>query len=278
MLAKIVAWAPDRPGAIARLTVALRRTTVLGPATNLPFLIRLLEDPDVRAGDLDTGLIERKQEVLTAAEPIPDGAVLAALLLHAVEDRDRVDGPWGAHPGWRLGEAAAAVFRFAGESAPVLIRGTTAAARVQIGDALARPAAVVLDGAAARIRLGDIERTVRWAIDGGAVHLAADGRTARCIEEAREDLAGPAATARPELRSPMPGTVVTVTAADGEVVGAGDAVLVVEAMKMEHTVTAPLPGALELLVEVGDRVARDQVLARIRGTEEPVEGEGNADE
>jgi acetyl-CoA/propionyl-CoA carboxylase biotin carboxyl carrier protein len=72
----------------------------------------------------------------------------------------------------------------------------------------------------------------------------------------------------------MPGTVVAVAAGDGDVVAAGDAVLVVEAMKMEHTVRSPLAGALELLVGVGDPVARDQVLARIRAERrEPGEGE-----
>jgi acetyl-CoA/propionyl-CoA carboxylase biotin carboxyl carrier protein len=229
----------------------------------------------VRAGDLDTGLIERTQASLTTARPIADGAVLAALVLHAVEARDRPAGPWSDRAGWRLGEPAPSVYRFANEQAPILIRGTAAAASVQVGTASPRHAAVELDGATARIRLDGVARTVRWAIDGGALHLALDGLTGRFAEEAGEGGIGDAGTALPELRSPMPGTVVTVTGVDGEAVAAGDAVLVVEAMKMEHTVRTPLAGELDLLVRVGDRVARDQVLARIR-TADPVDGEGDA--
>src|SRR3712207_5653501 len=86
MLAKVVAWGPDRDTARARLVGALGHTAVLGVPTNTAFLRALLTDPDVVAGRLDTGLIERRGDALTAAKPVPTSAYAAAALYELLED------------------------------------------------------------------------------------------------------------------------------------------------------------------------------------------------
>ncbi|HEV7624046.1 MAG TPA: biotin carboxylase N-terminal domain-containing protein [Amnibacterium sp.] len=270
MLAKIVAWAPDREQAIARLRRALGATLVLGVGTNAAFLAALLDDPDVRAGSLDTGLIERRLDVLTAAGAPPNAAVLAALVTHAAERRD--GGPWQRLRGWRATGRAPARFVFrpvdGGPAEPVLVTGPPDAAVVRTADGTDHAAAVESGGGAARIRLDGVERTVHWIRDGDALHLAVYGRTAVLTERAAADDARAAGTLDPELRSPMPGTVVAIPAADCGAVAEGDAVVVVEAMKMEYAIRATTAGRVALHAAVGDRVARGQVLAVIEaGTE-----------
>jgi acetyl-CoA/propionyl-CoA carboxylase biotin carboxyl carrier protein len=271
MLAKIIAWAPDRAQAIARLRRALGGTVVQGVGTNVAFLAALLDDPDVRAGDLDTGLIERRLPVLTAGSALPDAAVLAALVTLAVERRDD-GGPWQRLGGWRLTGPAPSRFAFrpvdGGAAETVLVTGSPQAAVVRTEDGAARTASVVLEEGTARIALDGAWRTVAWVRDAEALHLAADGRTAVLTERPAAATGGAARAADPELRSPMPGTVVAVPAADGTVVAEGDPVVVVEAMKMEYAVRATTAGRVAHGVAVGDRVGRGQVLAAIEAETE----------
>jgi acetyl-CoA/propionyl-CoA carboxylase biotin carboxyl carrier protein len=135
---------------------------------------------------------------------------------------------------------------------------------VRQGAGPVRRAAVALAGATAGVVLDGVRRAVPFAADGAALLVLEGGATHRLVEPPPEALAAAGAETAPELRSPMPGTVVAVPVDDGAAVEAGAAVVVVEAMKMEHAVPAPLPGTVEVLVRVGDRVTRDQVLARVR--------------
>ncbi len=274
MLAKIIAWGPDRDAALARLRAALARTVVLGPATNLAFLTRLLDDSDVRAGRLDTGLIERRLDVLAAPATVPDGALVAALVLLADERRHAPAGPWGAVPGFRVGgRRAPAVVELADPDVRVVVDGPLGSlldgARVGVDDAPPVVAAVELDGSSARVRVGATTRTLRWARDGDLLHLAADGLTQSFGTRRTRAGAAGAGSADPELRSPMPGTVVAVPAEPGAAVAEGDPLVVVEAMKMEHVVRATATGTAEVRVGVGDRVERGDLLAVVHaaGTE-----------
>ncbi|WP_297345042.1 biotin carboxylase N-terminal domain-containing protein [Amnibacterium sp.] len=271
MLAKIIAWAPDRAQAIARLRRALGETVVQGVGTNVAFLAALLDDPDVRAGDLDTGLIERRLAALTAGSSLPHAAVRAALITHATERRDG-GGPWQRLGGWRLTGPAPARFAFrhldGGAPETVLVTGSPQATVVRTEDGALRPASVVLEEGIARIRLDGVESRTHWIRAGEVLHLAADGRTAVLTERPAAIDGRTAGAADPELRSPMPGTVVAVPAADGTVVADGDPVVVVEAMKMEYAVRATTAGRVTQAVSVGDRVGRGQVLAVIEAETE----------
>jgi acetyl-CoA/propionyl-CoA carboxylase biotin carboxyl carrier protein len=260
MLAKVIARGPDRASALRRLDRALASYTLLGVGTNVAFLRSLLTDPEVVAGRLDTGLVERRPAETADAE-VP-GDVLAAAALERMLAREAPDpGPWEVPDGWRLGEPAWTTWRIAGRE--VRIRGRAADAEVSIdgGD----PVRVVARRDGANLLVGHAGDRTRFtcARDGDVCWLARDGRVWSLKET--EPLAARATettAAAGAVRSPMPGTVAAVKAADGDEVTAGQPLVVVEAMKMEHTVTAPVDGVVSgLTVEPGAQVALDEVLA-----------------
>jgi acetyl-CoA/propionyl-CoA carboxylase biotin carboxyl carrier protein len=274
MLAKVVAHGPDRETARARLLGALRHTAVLGVPTNTAFLRALLADPDVVAGRLDTGLIERRGEALTAVGPPSPRAYAAAALALLVEAEP--GGPvvdrWDVPDGWRLGEPAWTVRRLqaaGGEPVTVRVRGRSAAAEVCVGDGGLVPAAAIRDGGELAVTLDGL--TSRHAVvhADGQVWLAADGRVTAFREHERLHTAVEGAAADGAVTAPMPGTVTVVQAAVGDRVEAGAPLLVVEAMKMEHVLTAPVAGTVtELGVTAGQQVRLDERVAVVTAGED----------
>ncbi|MEV0821460.1 acetyl/propionyl/methylcrotonyl-CoA carboxylase subunit alpha [Nonomuraea rubra] len=270
MLSKVVAWAPDRATALRTLDRALAGTAVLGVVTNIPFLRALTAHPAVAAGELDTGLVERVLPDLVPGEA-PPGEVLAAaaLVFHA---RPQGDDPWEVTDGWRIGERAWTTWRLESrdgvhavqvrglpeESAEVLMNDEAVPARIRPGADLA----VTIGG-----------RTTRYlcARDGDTLWLGRDGASwplTRHLIGDPGDRAGAAAAADGVVRSPMPGTVLVVKAQQGDRVSEGQPLLIVEAMKMEHTVTAPRDGVVsELSVRAGQPVDMDAVLAVVTSEE-----------
>jgi len=281
MLAKVVAHGPDRATALARLERALAETTVLGLTTNVSFLLALLEDPDVRAGRLDTGLIERSLATLVTDRAPVDLLVAAALALLPSAAGGAAGGaapqdPWDCQDGWRPGGYAARPLLLAtGDGPPVAVRvhrGRGPAAgeaswplEVTVSDDPPRTASARREGKDLLVTVDGVAR--RWAVasDGEAVWLGVDGGAWRVIEVSPAAAAGAEAAAGDgALRSPMPGTVVAVGARAGDGVTAGQQVVVVEAMKMEHALVAPFDGVLaDLAVAVGDSVRLGDVLARV---------------
>jgi acetyl-CoA/propionyl-CoA carboxylase biotin carboxyl carrier protein len=279
MLGKVIAWGPDRATALSRLDRALAATVVLGVTTNVGFLRSLLADPDVQAGRLDTGLVERIVAGEGDAAGLADGseALAAAALARmlAREPAGPVTDPWDIPDGWRPGGPAWAKFRLStgpGATTEVRVRGlASAGAEVAVGDGSAvttraefRPA---LAGGGTDLVLVQGGRTVRfaYAADGGVTWLGRGGHAWAVAEAAPTPLRGSrAAAADGTVRSPMPGTVIAVHVSAGEAVCAGQPVLVVEAMKMEHTVTAPVDGTVtELTAKAGQQVRMDEPLAVI---------------
>ncbi|QIG40262.1 acetyl-CoA carboxylase biotin carboxylase subunit [Microbacterium sp. 4R-513] len=265
MLAKIIAWGPERDEARRRLVRALDETAVFGVTTNVEFLRLLLELPAVAAGDLDTGLIARELDGLAFAKTDASAWAEAALLLDAAASAGRPTGPWHRLDGWRLGPAAPRVYGLReerGERAVVRIWGTGEALQVSVDSADRRSAGVRL-GDRAQVVLDGVARSFPALASEGEVELTRDGATFRIRIEDNEHGAGDGADEKPHLDSPMPGTVVMVPVADGARVEAGDAVAVVEAMKMEHVVKAAIAGIVSLHVGVGDQVLRGQTLATV---------------
>lgn len=276
MLAKVVAWGPDRPTALARLDAALASTTVLGLTTNVPFLRRLVAHPEVRAGRLDTGLIERHLDELAAPARVPDAALVAAL--RATADRTGTGVSAGSawvRDGWRLGEHAPTVHVVTsgdGERTEVAVLGPAGDARVRLdGGPPVRARLTPVDATTAQLTVDGVVRTVRVASDGATTWVGGDGSAVALrvsgrldsLAEARTHVDRPAGSADPVVRSPMPGTVVAVDVATGDHVTAGQPLLTVEAMKMEHRLTATTDGVVTLQARPADRVALDQVLATI---------------
>jgi len=239
MLAKVIAHGPDRATALDRLDRALATFALAGVTTNAGFTRALLARGDVRAGALDTGLLER----VLAAEPltVPDDLVAAAVVAAAGDARPA--GPWRRalvdHGEARVGDG-----------------------RVTVGE---RSWAAELrgfeDGVAA-IALDGVVRRYTIAVGDDAVWVARDGhhlevRTAVLAGAGDVALAG-------SLEAPMPGTVLLVHVADGDRVSAGDVLLVLESMKMELSITAPHDGTVAgLTLSPGDRVALRQPLVAV---------------
>ncbi|MFJ2848435.1 acetyl-CoA carboxylase biotin carboxylase subunit [Streptomyces rubiginosohelvolus] len=251
MLSKVIAYGPDRATAIRKLRAALADTVILGVPTNAGFLRRLLAHPDVVAGNLDTGLVEREAEGL-----VPDGvpdevyAAAAAVRLDALAPRPDAGGwtdPFSVPSGWRTGGVRAPLafpLRVSGRE-PVTY-GAPAGATVT-----ADRVTVELDGA-----VGHFHRSGDWlGRDGDAWHV-------QDHDPVEASLSGAGRSGADTLAAPMPGTVTVVKVAVGDEVEAGQSLLVVEAMKMEHVISAPHAGTVtELDVSAGATVAMDQVLA-----------------
>ncbi|WP_438856325.1 acetyl/propionyl/methylcrotonyl-CoA carboxylase subunit alpha [Agromyces sp. M3QZ16-3] len=262
MIAKVIAHGADRAEAIDRLDAALADTVLLGVETNVAFLRTLLAHPDVRDGHLDTGLIDRLPAAASAASAGAPGAAHSSAVADP-SDPAAMDAP-GSSPD-PLGQVADAVRERDARAAAAGDHAWRSARGWRIGsDASVTPAAGAAD------RPSDLDRaTVATATDGTVwVHL--DGRTRafarpdrRVALEARLALLERGGSADPALRAPMPGSVTTILVGDGDSVEPGQAVLAIEAMKMEHRVTATVAGVARLRVAVGDQVARDQVVARV---------------
>ncbi|MET3952382.1 acetyl-CoA/propionyl-CoA carboxylase biotin carboxyl carrier protein [Arthrobacter sp. UYEF36] len=295
MISKVIAWGEDRTAALDTLDGALAGYTALGVHTNVEYLRLLINDADVRAGRLDTGLIERKMPDFGFRRVDDFELVAAAVYALAMEEHNTAaaDGPWRRRDGWRLGTQAPRRISLGtpdGGVASVYVHGsaTSAEMAVAVGDGPQRRASLqfrrrndmvlTLDGTARAYRLAPVYTgpvTPTWdnpvpgvptelflGNDGwscGLEVLTRESRLARVLAaiEREEGAADPA------VRSPMPGTVVSVSVSNGDTVAAGQVLLSVEAMKMEHQLVAPLDGTVHISISSGDLVKADQVLATI---------------
>ena len=266
MLAKVVGHGADRAAALRTLDRALADTAVLGVVTNIEFARFLLADPDVSAGRLDTGLLDRRAGDFVATPPSDEQFIAAAafhwLRLFPAPGADL----WEVPSGWRVGARAPVSIRLrAGDRIDhVHITGVPRSAEVCIEDGECRSLQSDLTGDQLTVTLDGLRSEYTVAGADSKVWLAGGGTTA-VLEEVREAPVRPddEPTGDAELSSPMPGAVVAVSIEDGAEVEAGAVVVTVEAMKMEHALTAPVDGVVELLVAVGDQVKVGQPLARI---------------
>jgi len=269
MLAKIIATGATRTAALDRLDAALAATTVLGVRTNLAWLRTLLAHPDVRAGRLDTGLIGRLDPPTDA---VPDD-VLAAAALAGLLDLPTGDAPFDRLGGWRLGaDPAPARWRLvpaagaSGDPVDVAVAGPPERATLTIGaEGTPRPASAHRDGATLVVTLDGATRAYRSAVADGVRWLARDGDAWALREQERLRAARTAGgPGDGPLTAPMPGTVTAVEVAEGDHVTAGQRLVVVEAMKMEHVVSAPTDGVVkDLAAKAGAAVALDAPLVTV---------------
>jgi acetyl-CoA/propionyl-CoA carboxylase biotin carboxyl carrier protein len=264
MLSKIIAHGADRAEALHRLDEALRRTVVLGFGTNVGFLRALLADADVRAGNLDTGLVGRRvAELATTDLPADVVGLATGIALLDLEPRGPVVDPFDIPGGWRVGEHAWTIRRVvAAGHDPVEVRsqGRAASAELVIGGGVPVRVSTTVDH---RHTQGGVTRSYAVARGAdGVLWVSRDGyswaiREQEALEAAAEEAAG----AGGPVVSPMPGTVTVVEVVDGQRVTAGQRLVAVEAMKMEHVLTAPVDGTVrELRAWPGAAVAKDAVL------------------
>ncbi len=264
MLAKVIAHGVDRADALDRLDRALAELVVLGVPTNAGFTRELLALPEVRAGEMDTGLLERVLPDLGLAAPpdLPAAAAVAAFAADAEAQAARSSVPLGWRSDGVPGVWRRTVASFS-EKEELEVSGTPADAVVRVGErswtaswnethAIGGFRSISLDGVARRYAVHVAPDEIWIARDGHQLAL-------------RTELARGSAAAASEdsLAAPMPGTVLMVNVGDGDTVDEGQVLVVMESMKMELAIAAPHAGTVDVRVAAGERVALGQTLAEV---------------
>ncbi|AVT04000.1 acetyl-CoA carboxylase biotin carboxylase subunit [Paracidovorax avenae] len=280
MIAKLIVHGDTREQALARLDEALSRMHIVGLATNVQFLRHVLRTESFSQARLDTALIQREQAVLFHQSPVPLPLALAATVAHALlaeQAAEQPGDPFGRRDGWQgwgeshrrfevecTGQPASATLTYRPGEAPLL--------RVEAGGA------VLAEGPLGFGRAGGAEGK------GEAIDLSFAGERTRATVHARGEArhvfmprgaaqltvidrlahAGEAQAEGGRLTAPMPGKVVSFAVRAGDRVAKGQALAVMEAMKMEHTIAAPADGMVEeLLYAPGDQVTEGAELLRL---------------
>ena len=264
MIAKLIVWDRDRPSALERMRKALGEFEVAGPVTNLGFLYRLVQNPDFVGADFDTGLIERHRAELLAPCP-PAGeealalATLAALLQLDEEAHRPGDAfsPWSRADGWRANVDGGhlLVFNENEHRHTVLARRRGEGFEFEFAGRRRQVKSYRREGYRLTVQLDDA--TVEGSVVrlGGRIEVFLLG--AHHILERHDPLRQePAVEARPgELAAPMPGKIIAVLVELGDRVQRDAPLLILEAMKMEHTIRAPARGRIaRILCRVGEQV------------------------
>ncbi|TPN70730.1 acetyl/propionyl/methylcrotonyl-CoA carboxylase subunit alpha [Mesorhizobium sp. B1-1-1] len=254
MIAKLVVHGGDRPAALEALGAALARTEVAGSIVNTAFLAALVTDPDFSAGDVDTGLIGRHQQALTEIAP-PSGETVAAAAIAAsgAGALPASDDPWSSLAGYTHFHGMARQIRLKFGEDDIL-------ARVSVRPD--RRSQVTLHAPYDSANSHDLRAVPRLARWPGHITIfeGAAGYTFAVPDPlARGD---DAAAASGSLRAPMPGLVKLVRATKGDTVMKGQPLLILEAMKMEHTIAAPHDGVIAEIATEGAQVTDGTVLVR----------------
>ena len=269
MIAKLIVWGRTREEALARMSQALSEYQIVGVASNISFLNRLIKSKAFSSADLDTGLIERNHQELFPAAVTASKTMLSlvsAALLDS-ERSDKVTDPWAVTSGWRLNGELRRTISYADEEQDYAIQVAYYKSGWSVGlDNELVPMRVIerndknfvikLDGRTAR---GSVVR------EGELIHVFADG--AHTVLRYNDPLAhaGETEAEGGRLTAPMPGKIVAILVKKGESVAKGASLLVMEAMKMEHTISAPGAGVIEeLLYGVGDQVQDGHQLLVLR--------------
>jgi 3-methylcrotonyl-CoA carboxylase alpha subunit len=272
MLAKVIAWAPTRVGALDKLNHGLEETDVRGVVTNIPFLSALVTHPDVRANTIDTGFIERELKSLMAAgSPAVGDVELAAAVAIILADERSAAGtdahsPW-RNFGWMPVGRRQRNFSFRqgqGSERQVMLTYGNGPSTVTIGEREFAFSYTVNDEDEIDVTLDGVTSRVVPAIEGHELYLRTrNGRFelhwvdpfgGESEEQVGED----------KIAAPLPGTVVAILAEEGATLEKGAPILTLEVMKMEQTLRAPFAGVLKRIkCKVGDIVQEGVELAEI---------------
>jgi 3-methylcrotonyl-CoA carboxylase alpha subunit len=262
MIAKLIVWGSDRDEAARRMGAALAETSILGVKTNLAFLERVVAHPSFLAGDTDTGFIERhRASLLPGKGAIPTEALVAAAARVFLDEQEAIasaaPSPWNDTRGWRPNQPALRRMELRGDDGEV----TRLEAEMRPGHAL-----IEIGGRKHRVALGprrgrecagremadrlqiELDEEIYFALVvrlGDA--LCATTPRGRYDLELVDPFHYEPADSLPDARltALMPGRVVTVLARQGDTVRKGQALMILEAMKMEHTIVSPREGVIE---------------------------------
>ena len=272
MIAKLIVWGEDRAQALARLDAALRDTHLVGLHTNVAFLRRVAASRAFSQADLDTALIEREREALFGVPGLPLPLAVAGALSHLLLKEAQAAAaarpdPWSRTDGWRMSGLSRRFLEFehAGETLPVLLERTHDGMPVMTlsGERTALGLHPLGEGRH-EITLGGHRHVV--AVRAAGARLAVFGEPGSAVLAPVDPLARAGEGAESGgLTAPMPGKVLSILVAAGQAVRRGQALAVMEAMKMEQTISAPRDGVVgELLHAAGDQVLEGAELLRLQ--------------
>ena len=275
MVAKLIVHGATRAEALARMDAALAQTHIVGLATNVQFLRHIITSPSFAQAQLDTALIPREAAVLFHQDKVGLKMAVAALVAHTLQSEQTVSAhkdahgwqdPWAQRDGWKSHGAQVRSFTVEYAGAPHValltnVRGGVLRLAVA-GESL--PLQWAVQGAGLDIRLGDARALVNLYQKGDVAQVfTAQGATQIIAVDALAH-AGDTHAEGGRLTAPMPGKVVSFAVKAGDVVKKGQALAVMEAMKMEHTIAAPADGTVaELMFAPGDQVTEGSELLRL---------------
>jgi 3-methylcrotonyl-CoA carboxylase alpha subunit len=267
MVAKLIVHGDNREQALARLDTALAQTHIVGLNTNVQFLRHVVRSPAFAQAQLDTALIQRESAVLFKQDPVGLQAAAAAVIADALRLEAAAQGPdpFSRRDGWQSHGTTSRRFELEYDGQPVRAVLTYGPQRLlQVGE-----------GAEAALQFTPQGDGLWVQFSGARIHstVHAQGETRHVFTPqgaTRISLldplahAGEAAQEGGRLTAPMPGKVVSFAVKAGDKVKAGQALAVMEAMKMEHTIHAPKDGTVaELLYAPGDQVADGAELLKL---------------
>ncbi len=271
MIGKLIAWGDSREEAARRLQAALARTEILGVRTNLAFLERIVAHPAFLAGETDTAFIEtHRADLLPAAGEVPLEALVAAAVRVHLDERAARSGtsPWDDAGGWRVNQPATRTIEFRradGESVRVNAAMGPGHAMVEVDGKVHRVVLGPVDGERLQIALDDETYFARVVRHGASLSAStpAGRHELALVDPFHYEPADLLPDAR--LTALMPGRVVKLLAKQGDTVAKGQSLMILEAMKMEHTIVSPRDGVVERAAFAeGELVPADAVLFAFR--------------
>ena len=268
MVAKLIVHGDTREQALARLDAALAQTHIVGLNTNVQFLRHVVRSDSFATAKLDTALIQREEAVLFKQDPVGVQAAAAAVVAHTMAAEQALAGedPFSARDGFQSHGTTRRRFEldYAGETLQAELTYDRSGLTLKVGEGAAAPLGFTVQGDGLWVQHAErLHSTVHW--QGEVAHVFTPRGAARISLLDPLAHAGEAAAEGGRLTAPMPGKVVSFAVKAGDKVKAGQALAVMEAMKMEHTIAAPHDGTVaELLYAPGDQVTEGAELLKLQ--------------
>ena len=269
MIAKIVVHGSDRPTALNMLATALSESKIAGLKTNLEFLARLVSHVDFRNGEVDTGLIGRNLDLLACIEPVPIRIVAVAALsaLELISEPNRQDDPWTGLAGWRHWptEKLNVALEYLGDRFEIVVSRIvedrfcvsceSESVEISARSDDENSVTISVDGSTRTLGLVRTEQDI-YVFDGGRTFVFS-------FPDLPDDI-GAEDTSGSLVLAPIPGQLKLIYVKAGQDVSLGDMLLVLETMKMEHSINATLDGRIAaVFVAVGDQVEEGMPLVEL---------------
>jgi 3-methylcrotonyl-CoA carboxylase alpha subunit len=282
MVAKMIAHAPTRAEAIARLRAGLAHSDFIGVAHNLDMLDRILAHPDFASGTIDTGFIGRNAETLLTPKLKPSPQVLALAALgvltleeeaahaHAAANADP-HSPWHATDHWWVNTRPTRVFEFRHEDETHAVTLAPAADgwRISAGGAAITAGHAKLEAGSVHALLDGMRLSASIHRGGETISLRHAGQSWRFVLPDPIARAGEEEGGDDRLMAPLPGQVTQLLAREGQEVARGDALVILEAMKTVFRLTAPRDGRIATIsCRVGETVREGQILLQFAAEED----------